>query len=268
MSDDGSDISDSDEVIDKSSSFAHYYRLKRRLEKEAAEKSLSSQLDKVSLGRIHDQAQLALRPRAFHQDHQKKETKFTTHVYARVWAKEARNLVATDVNLLDGYAASDPLLQIQIGEGKPAETRHIIKNLNPKWDQRIVCSCEDILWNTDITSMNFTVTVFDKDLLSEDDPIGYFQWNILDMVRNKEPVEENRRFLRITVHRCLGITAGDADGYSDSYVRLQFAGMEQATRVKNPERCTQSLMRRIFGFQFQATKKSTPRSRKIGLRWK
>ena len=83
-----------------------------------------------------------------------------------------------------------------------------------------------------LTSMNFTVTVFDKDLLSEDDPIGYFQWNILDMVRNKEPVEENRRFLRITVHRCLGITAGDADGYSDSYVRLQFAGMEQATRVK------------------------------------
>ena len=38
--------------------------------------------------------------------------------------------------------------------------------------------------------------------------------------------------MRITVHRCLGITAGDADGYSDSYVRLQFAGMEQATRVK------------------------------------
>ena len=40
MSDDGSDISDSDEEIDKRSSFAHYYRLKRRLEKRQM-KSLS-----------------------------------------------------------------------------------------------------------------------------------------------------------------------------------------------------------------------------------
>ena len=231
MSDDGSDISDDDEDIDHSSSYAHYYKLKRRLEKEADEKSLSSQLDKVAIGRIHDQAQLALRPRAFHHDHKKKEKKSKSLIYARVWAKEARNLVATDINLLDGYAASDPLLQIQIGNGEETETRHIIKNLNPKWDQRICCTCEEILWNTDITTMNFTLTVLDKDLLSEDDPIGYIQWNILDMIKNKEPVDENKRFLRVTVHRCLNITAGDADGYSDSYVKLQFAGKEQATRV-------------------------------------
>ena len=94
----------------------------------------------------------------------KKERKSKKRIYARVWAKEARNLVATDVNILDGYAASDPLLQIQIGNGEPAETRHIVKNLNPKWDQRIVCTCEEILWNTDITNMDFVLTVFDKDL--------------------------------------------------------------------------------------------------------
>ena len=51
------------------------------------------------------------------------------------------------------------------------------------------------------------------------------------MIKNKEPVDENKRFLRVTVHRCLNITAGDADGYSDSYVKLQFAGKEQATVV-------------------------------------
>ena len=96
-----------------------------------------------------------------------------------MWAKEARNLVATDINLLDGYAASDPLLQIQIGNGEEAETRHIIKNLNPKWDQRICCTCEEIFMEYRyVTTMNFTLTVLDKDLLSEDDPIGYIQWNI------------------------------------------------------------------------------------------
>ena len=81
MSDDGSDISDDDEDIDHSSSYAHYYKLKRRLEKEADEKSLSSQLDKVAIGRIHDQAQLALRPRAFHHDH-KKRRKVQIMIYA------------------------------------------------------------------------------------------------------------------------------------------------------------------------------------------
>ena len=66
---------------------------------------------------------------------------------------------------------------------------------------------------------------------------------------NKEPVEENRRFLRITVHLCLGITAGDADGYSDSYVRLQFAGWSKPPG-KTPN-VVPEFDEADFGFQFK-----------------
>jgi calmodulin len=226
---------DASPEVAKESSWRFYHDLKYRKEYRKGGGHLTRQMAKVSIGRINDQAQLALRPHG--TLHYKIKEKTEGLMYARVWAHEARNLVATDVNLLDGYAASDPLLEIRLGEGQPAQTRHIVKNLNPKWDERLVCECQPILFNTNISDIDFTITVYDKDLLSEDDPIGKVSWNIMDMIKKKKPVASNQRFLRVKIHRCIGLTAGDADGYSDPYVKVQFCGMAQATRVYKRTLC-------------------------------
>ncbi|KAK8655669.1 hypothetical protein V6N13_108241 [Hibiscus sabdariffa] len=59
---------------------------------------------------------------------------------------------------------SDPYVVITMGEQK-VKTRYIKKNCNPEWNEELTLSIKDL-------NAPISLTVFDKDTFSDDDPMG------------------------------------------------------------------------------------------------
>ncbi|KAJ7542858.1 hypothetical protein O6H91_09G015200 [Diphasiastrum complanatum] len=95
-------------------------------------------------------------------------------LYVRV--VKAKGLAAKDAN-----GSSDPYVKLKIGEGKPAETMVIAKNLNPEWNQSFAFSVEKIQGPV------LEITVWDKDTASKDDFLGYVSFELQEIPSRVPP---------------------------------------------------------------------------------
>ena len=94
-------------------------------------------------------------------------------VFARVWIKEARDLVASDISVLTGVMASDPLVSVRLAPGgQPRKTGNYIACLEADWNVFLTVRSHELHWNDSVDDVVLEMTVMDLDLLTGDDPLG------------------------------------------------------------------------------------------------
>ncbi|MED6156034.1 Protein C2-DOMAIN ABA-RELATED 4 [Stylosanthes scabra] len=76
----------------------------------------------------------------------------------RIHIKRGVNLAVRDVN------TSDPYCVVRMGKQK-LKTRVIKKDVNPEWNEELTLSVQD-------PNVPFTLTVYDHDTFTKDDPMG------------------------------------------------------------------------------------------------
>ncbi|XP_060576166.1 multiple C2 and transmembrane domain-containing protein 1-like isoform X4 [Ruditapes philippinarum] len=93
-----------------------------------------------------------------------------------VWLQEGRDLV-----IRDSCGTSDPYVKFKLGSKQLYKSRTVLKNLNPKWDERFVLSIEDVF-------RPILLSVYDYDRGRFDDSMGSAELN-LENLKPNEPTD-------------------------------------------------------------------------------
>ncbi|KAL4392423.1 hypothetical protein HN51_013899 [Arachis hypogaea] len=135
----------------------------------------------------------------------------------RIHIKRGVNLAVRDVN------TSDPYCVVRMGKQK-LKTRIIKKDVNPEWDEELTLSVQD-------PSVPFTLTVYDHDTFTKDDPMGDAECDIHPFIEalkmNTEGLPTGTIITRIQPSRqnCLAeesrITLVDGKIVQDMVLRLR-----------------------------------------------
>ncbi|KAJ7297142.1 hypothetical protein O6H91_08G112600 [Diphasiastrum complanatum] len=96
--------------------------------------------------------------------------------YLFVKVVKARGLVAKDLT-----GSSDPYVKIKINEGKPAETRAILRTVNPEWNQVFAFSKDKIQGPT------LEITVWDEDKATKDEFLGGVTFELTEIPSRVPP---------------------------------------------------------------------------------
>ena len=94
-------------------------------------------------------------------------------LFARVWLKEAYNLMASDISVMTGVQSSDPLCRVTLTpNGISKRTGNYIGCLKADWNTFLTVESAPLHWNDSVDDIKLELMVMDKDLLSGDDPLG------------------------------------------------------------------------------------------------
>jgi Ca2+-binding EF-hand superfamily protein len=102
-------------------------------------------------------------------------------VFARVWVKEAKDLMASDVSVMTGVRSSDPLCRVTLTpNGMPKSTGNYIGCLSADWNTFLTVESAPLHWNDSVDDINLELCVMDKDLLTGDDPLGVINIPVME----------------------------------------------------------------------------------------
>ena len=137
-------------------------------------------------------------------------------VYARVWIKEARDLVASDISVLTGVMASDPLVSVRLAPGgRPQKTGNYIACLEADWNTFLNVRSQELHWNDSVDDVVLELTVMDLDLLTGDDPLGVIRIPVMNAYKEKQIALQDARESALLEVRVNGGVASEEDSDRD-----------------------------------------------------